>query len=525
MATKERDVVMEGKDVDGNPTMDFPLGRLGWIEGDAPVKDALVEGDCIACVDSASGMVKKTPVRFVSNPDILINSDFRKPVNRNGKTEYTGFGYTIDRWVVSGDGASMSIREDCIHLLMTGSWCNFVQKVENWEQFKGKTLTFSVFGSGSFSVIVDIGGNRYPDAARSDGSTGVTWFSTVIPDDTTGLGFIIQPQDKNGQDIYAAKLELGDHQTLAHQDASGNWVLNDPPNYDLQYALCSQYSPTTGEWVGHQHSNPNLLDNWYFADPINQRGQTEYTGRRYTIDRWFSYEGTISVQPGVGIKVVSFTQPVENIAQLLNRQLTFSVLLADGRLLSGANLISDVASSVTFAAKENIKILFQSAPPTGFQIYDSTKQGVIVVAAKLELGSVQTLAHQDTSGNWVLNDPPPNKALELAKCQRYQYVVNAAGNAVASFGQGPVRSDGAVGFVFVPIPNMRNFPALSTVGKFKLYSVESNQEVSVSKVEIYRNAKDGKIDLSAFANGLVPGEIYQLIAVDATSRIIFDANI
>lgn len=24
-------------------------------------------------------------------------------------------------------------------------------------------------------------------------------------------------------------------------------------------------------------SNPNLLDNWYFPDPINQRGQTEYT--------------------------------------------------------------------------------------------------------------------------------------------------------------------------------------------------------------------------------------------------------
>lgn len=25
-------------------------------------------------------------------------------------------------------------------------------------------------------------------------------------------------------------------------------------------------------------SNPNLLDNWYFADPINQRGQMEYSG-------------------------------------------------------------------------------------------------------------------------------------------------------------------------------------------------------------------------------------------------------
>ncbi len=33
-------------------------------------------------------------------------------------------------------------------------------------------------------------------------------------------------------------------------------------------------------------SNPNLLDNWYFADPINQRGQMEYSDTGYTIDRW-----------------------------------------------------------------------------------------------------------------------------------------------------------------------------------------------------------------------------------------------
>ena len=43
---------------------------------------------------------------------------------------------------------------------------------------------------------------------------------------------------------------------------------------------------------------------------------------------------------------------------------------------------------------------------------------------KLELGPVQTLAHKDENGNWILNDPPPNKALELAKCQRYFRVIS-----------------------------------------------------------------------------------------------------
>lgn len=41
-----------------------------------------------------------------------------------------------------------------------------------------------------------------------------------------------------------------------------------------------------------------------------------------------------------------------------------------------------------------------------------------IVAVKLELGSEQTLAHKE-GDTWVLNDPPPDPALELEKCQRY----------------------------------------------------------------------------------------------------------
>ena len=47
-----------------------------------------------------------------------------------------------------------------------------------------------------------------------------------------------------------------------------------------------------------QLSNPNLLDNWYFGNPVNQRGQTEYnTGvpTIYTIDRWLSRNADGSV--------------------------------------------------------------------------------------------------------------------------------------------------------------------------------------------------------------------------------------
>ena len=48
-----------------------------------------------------------------------------------------------------------------------------------------------------------------------------------------------------------------------------------------------------------------------------------------------------------------------------------------------------------------------------------------IVAAKLELGPFQTLAHKEGS-KWVPNDPQPNYATELAKCQRYFYKTQGA---------------------------------------------------------------------------------------------------
>ena len=39
----------------------------------------------------------------------------------------------------------------------------------------------------------------------------------------------------------------------------------------------------------------NLLDNSDFRNPVNQRGQTDYTNNGYTIDRWEIYSGAIGV--------------------------------------------------------------------------------------------------------------------------------------------------------------------------------------------------------------------------------------
>lgn len=42
--------------------------------------------------------------------------------------------------------------------------------------------------------------------------------------------------------ILAAKLELGSSQTLAHKDPSGNWILNEIPDFGEQLRRCTYYA-------------------------------------------------------------------------------------------------------------------------------------------------------------------------------------------------------------------------------------------------------------------------------------------
>jgi len=356
-----------------------------------------------------------------SNPNILINWDFRHPVNRNGGAEYTAGGYTIDRWnITGGKGNTVTLAGSGIVFDNTaGTVSNQLYEVVKSKAIFEKEVSFSIIADGK---LISARGCAFPETGAA-----------VVYDDKK-MALILRVMDSgypavciwvypgNKYTITAAKLELGSQQTLARQDADGNWVLNDPPNYDLQYALCSLYSPTTGEWVGGRHSNPNLLDNWYFVDPINQRGQAEYTGSYvYSIDHWVVHDAKYSVDSHeitAAGQSPKFFQKIESARIPAGTVCTFSVI-AGGKLYS----VSGDSSSYKEVSTPFGKIIMW-APSNGLKLFDiqfyglAENEAVTITAAKLELGSQQTLAHQDASGNWVLNDLL-NKARELLKCQRY----------------------------------------------------------------------------------------------------------
>ncbi|MCH5195948.1 MAG: hypothetical protein J1F28_04505 [Oscillospiraceae bacterium] len=187
-------------------------------------------------------------------------------------------------------------------------------------------------------------------------------------------------------------------------------------------------------------SNPNLLDNWYFADPINQRGNESYTVDRatayneYTIDRWtLGNKGKIDLSNGGIIlqkttddHTCNFSQQVESIKTFAGKQITFSVLLKGNVAL--AVTVNGAAASNLYNNSEIGICKFNYKFPDiitsnyiSFTVQARDMNPITIVAAKLELGDRQTLARQE-GGKWVLNDPPPNKALELAKCQMYYWI-------------------------------------------------------------------------------------------------------
>jgi len=200
-----------------------------------------------------------------------------------------------------------------------------------------------------------------------------------------------------------------------------------------------------------QHIRPgqNLLDNWYFLDPNNQRGQTEYdethlTAVNYFIDRWLTSGGITAEVTSEGLRLVTkeaigyrfICQRLEPalLAYLRGKTVTVSCLAKGSGTIWIGNVNLGVikplsqemgVNSYTFTWPKSAD-KHRDCPMFGFT--EDNKGAATLCAMKLELGSVQTLAHQDASGNWVLNDPPPNKALELTKCQRYFWHTNLAPN-------------------------------------------------------------------------------------------------
>lgn len=166
---------------------------------------------------------------------------------------------------------------------------------------------------------------------------------------------------------------------------------------------------------------PNLLDNWYFGRPVNQRGQTSYSADWiYTIDRWQTSENsTLTVNNGsVSLTGSYIFEPLEEIVDALKgKTVTVSLLFSTGELEFATGVVPTTWSGWSSIVKNShvgLQGIGEDSSRLWLLITDSAKN---ILAAKLELGPTQTLAHRE-GDKWVLNEIP-DYGEQLRRCQRY----------------------------------------------------------------------------------------------------------
>lgn len=193
----------------------------------------------------AGGLTLGGKLNAASNENLFDNAYFigggtagAFPVNQRGNTTGTisteGF---IDRWILAG---SYNLYANSLWL---GQGSFFSQKIDPalGAFLNGKMVTVSLLHADG---TLDTGSAVYV-ASPSENVyffRGHKCYACLIDGVPNQLYFV---QDVDNVGAVAAKLELGDRQTLARNigtDANPQWVLNDPPpDYRQELAKCQRY--------------------------------------------------------------------------------------------------------------------------------------------------------------------------------------------------------------------------------------------------------------------------------------------
>lgn len=177
----------------------------------------------------------------------------------------------------------------------------------------------------------------------------------------------------------------------------------------------------------------NLLRNWYFVGggtgrgvfPVNQRGMASYSNATYTVDGWKIRQNGNSLQvnssnvtfyKGSTYAQCDFHQFIDTatLARLLGKRVTATILWDSTHLDTVTFTWASTNPAVISGTEWTLFCGGTTSVFTNFCIRCSATS-LSVQAVKLELGTEQTLAHQEND-TWVLNEIPDYEE-ELIKCQ------------------------------------------------------------------------------------------------------------
>lgn len=278
----------------------------------------------------------------------------------------------------------------------------------------------------------------------------------------------------------------------------------------------------------------NELINWYFANPVNQRGAACYS-RGYTIDRWSVITQNITACVelfDIGLKcsigeiiekgkpyISLLEQKIENAVRFSDKDVTFSIYVTElfsaevnlqiayktgnDKMITVANKAINTIGlhSVTVHLACNLKLLSVRIIFSSYQAH--TPAFVILKSSKLEFGKESSLQR----------DEPPIFHEELLRCQRYTLKINKGIVAWPSH-IGPYTIDYSI-----PVTNiLRIVPSIYT-DKYRLYNKQTGEYFETYLK--FSGVQGSALHLSAFTADRQIGN-FALAAIEDT---VFDAEL
>ena len=359
----------------------------------------------------------------------------------------------------------------------------------------------------SFAFKIDVAASVYPDAQiiSSDYynvlTAAIANAVTAAQNAAASATAAAQSADSAATSVEGA-VKYNTQQTLTEeqkQQARAN--INAPAPYTAGDGISISGSVIATKV---QPCNRNLLDNWYFGAPVNQRDVSgTISSAGYFLDRWKLVIGSVTINTD-GITLNGTMQQV----------------------LETAPVGTVTASALTQAGVGEVVPTYNSATKT----VTVTADGEKLVAVKLEMGSQQTLSHQE-NGMWVLNEIP-DYGEELTKCMRYLQIISApydtSGNGVA-IGYANNTVD-----LWVPIPlavpmRISPTPTIPTGGVSMLkVGKTSGSPTDVTKVTggwaMQTGGACSMRSLIFTASGLTAGETYALF-MRKGAQIVFNSEL
>lgn len=381
---------------------------------------------------------------------------------------------------------------------------------------------------------------------RNDGISEACTFKQVgiyASDGETEVLFAIY-QDANGEEI-PSSIDYPDFMEIFTA------VIALSQTYDVNVNVSSLVFITRAELekrlgdkadVGHTHtvaditdcvepSNPNLLTNPDFR--VNQRGMTEYSSG-YSADRWFIEGNKCTVTAGAdGVLIKSaikldsnahvFWQKAENPLAPGKYTLSLNVLEVSG---VWSARIRTVNASGDYVDSYYTSVLHNGVNKVSVDLSEGEYISAVSVGINkgTEAGSSLKLAWVKLEvGDGATPFVPPDPATELAKCQRYLYVLRGsllrAGLAEA------YSTSYAIFYLYAPA-SFRTIPSVS----FENVVLSSTKDGSVyseaASIQVRGcNSNAVKLLVNA-ADSLTIGEQYELShKPDTTGSIILSAEL